>query len=281
MASQFVRGASAMVSSRQRAPDEPATSSPSFFLDLPLEMRQEVYRYLLTGTSPFIINYLYYTKPWKRPSGLSKRYYSWVREWADTRLYTSILRASRQVSEEALDVLYGENTYEVRLDEGGQNFIGRFAPSNQRRIHRLQLQLQPTGLWRQQPPIEIDPAIWNPILANASRIRIMAQKPLLYTGYFDDKKVNDWLDWLHPILEFVNQHASPTDKVIWVDDDDRTDTTRLMHDCFPGGFRKVSAFAHVMCLFVHGSMQSRETLTKDRGNFQTITRLEPIEIVSA
>ena len=219
------------------------------FLTLPLEMRREVYRHLLHHPAPFVVNYLYYSTVWKRPVGMGKDYYSWLREWTDVKIHTSTLRVSKQVSDEALDVLYGENSYEIRLgggeDDQNHNFIGRFAPSNQRRIRRLQLHVQPTGLWFRHP-IEIDPRIWTPLLANATRIRIIAQQPVLYTGYFDERKVREWLEWLQPVLEFINQHVSGTRSIVQVHDDDRVDTAKVMAACFPSGYRKV----HYALIFI-------------------------------
>ncbi len=93
---------------------------------------------------------------------MGKDYYSWLRQWIDAQVDTSILFVSRGISEEALDVLYGENTYEIRLGESDQNFIGRFAPGQPGAAYVVcSYTSSPWGCGT-AAPIEIESQIWIP-----------------------------------------------------------------------------------------------------------------------
>ncbi|KAL9609605.1 MAG: hypothetical protein Q9204_009138, partial [Flavoplaca sp. TL-2023a] len=70
------------------------------FTSLPVEIRIQIYRYLLTSREVIT-----------KPDALVDRHYIGVPDPRVLGLHVKILRTSRQIYEEALPVLYGENVF--------------------------------------------------------------------------------------------------------------------------------------------------------------------------
>jgi len=158
--------------------------------------------------------------------------------WVNEEINTAVLLVSRQVSEEALDALYGENVFEIVLHARSDILI-EIAPANRQRIRRLQLAVRPFGIFYGLP-LDPDSQIWPRILANLTKLSIVAQQPR--KSQFPDtsleQEVNKWLTWLKPILEYVNQSVS-SGIVVEVDHNDCKETSELIKECLPNRCRKV------------------------------------------
>lgn len=90
-------------------------STPTGLLDIPLELRRQIYQYCLVRPSPLTVNCI-----WNDILPVGD---------ASVRHQKSLLLVCSQVSEEALDVLYGDNVFRFDLNPGGgtclqQNFTG-------------------------------------------------------------------------------------------------------------------------------------------------------------
>lgn len=217
---------------------------PAGLLGVPLEIRQQIYRYFLVRRVPIELDFLNFHP------------YQWSDEfckWLDVERNTAVLLVSRQLSEEALDVLYGENVFKVVLHGGRPNILSQFAPANRQRIRRLQLVLRPMGV-SYGSPLNLDSQIWPPILANLAKLCIVAQQPLEPRHYYNapslEQDMDEWLTWLKPVLEYVNQYVS-SGTVVEVDDDDREETSELVKECLPNGYRKVQTRTGDLC-FMRG-----------------------------
>ena len=98
----------------------PPATTPTGFLDIPLELRRQIYQYCLVRPSPLTVNYL-----WNdiNPGGDIPR-----------RHRKSPLLVSQQISEEALEVLYGDNIFRVDLNPGGGTCLQKnFTIANRKR----------------------------------------------------------------------------------------------------------------------------------------------------
>ena len=96
-----------------------ADSTPTGFLDIPLELRRQIYQYCLVRPSLLTVNYL-----WN----------DIVPEDTFGRYQKSLLLMCRQISEEALDVLYGGNNFRVDLNPGGGIYLEKnFTETNRKR----------------------------------------------------------------------------------------------------------------------------------------------------
>ncbi|OCL13537.1 hypothetical protein AOQ84DRAFT_104920 [Glonium stellatum] len=203
-----------------RGTQSPHRTHAVCLLSVPLEIRREIYRYLLIQQNPIAVDLVYMFKQFFDRHGTSPG--------RDSRI--NILLASRQVCEEALDVLYGENVFQIHLYDWDLNAISQFACDNRQRIRRLRLLGHDLDLfyWK---PATIESPIWPPILANLTRLHIVMQEPvrliwlpgLFEEPYSFEQEAGEWLAWLKPILEYVNQHLSSR-AVVEVDHGNKEET---------------------------------------------------------
>ena len=86
---------------------KPSTTSKTGFLNLPREIRDEIYRLLVKG------DYIAAGQP---PSGQSKS--NDYRTTATTSLKLAIFRVSKPLNEEAMDIFYPESTFNFNMYQG-------------------------------------------------------------------------------------------------------------------------------------------------------------------
>lgn len=201
-------------------------SGSATLLDTPLELRQEVYRYIFLAREPIDLRSLVIKDE---------------QTWPECKERTAILCVSRQISEEALNVLYGENVFEIDIHHGNHNVVRNFSLANQLRIRRLQVVIRPEGVsW--VPSLRLDPTIWPRIFSNLTKLCIVAQQPLRLPRYFSDYDpcidMNHWLAGLKRALESIRQHIS-SGLLVEVDDDDREETSEVIMAYFSDGYKKV------------------------------------------
>ena len=219
---------------------------PTGLLGVPFEIRLEIYRYLLTRRELIELQPpIFYSDPWP-----NKDYP------LNTKRYPVILLVSRQLSEEALNVLYGENVFEFSFSGSSLNIFSQFAPANRQRIRRLQLLAChgiPFYISLFDPDHHVLPPILEslaPILANLTRLYIVAQQPLRARTFDNasrlERGMRNWLTTLKPVLECVNQYVSSR-ATIEVDDNDMEETSELVKKCFPNGYRKVRTQTGDIC----------------------------------
>ena len=191
----------------------PSSRQPVSFLDLPLELRRQIYQYCLVREDPIDI------KPCL-PRG------------------TSLLLVSKNVGSEALEVLYGDNIFKIDFREySGDSLQRHFTKANLQRIRKMQVVMIP------QPspyPCMLDPKLWVPALANLTRLFIVAQQPMHPPTF--GHQIEDWVGWLRAVLQHIASQL-PTSCIVEVDDDCKNETSALMKEYLPAGYRKVQTLA--------------------------------------
>lgn len=214
----------------------PPQENVTGFLSLPLELRRKIYSYLLTFHTPIT------------------RYKRSVDDWRLSRRGTkdkikNLLLVSKQVSEEALDVFYGNNTFEVDFNRKGcLLFCQKLTEENRRRIRRLQVLLQPHAYG-------IADAIvgFSPILSQLAKLSIIAQQPapfghhqfwvnIPFDSESDEEEVEvvgtqaramrQWIKWLNTMMEWMVPQL-PSDVRIEVDDNGLKETGEVLEQCLP------------------------------------------------
>ena len=202
---------------------------PLGFLDTPLEIRREIYRYCLLRRNPVFI-----LPPSCPPSWDQK-----------SRGYEiSLLLVSRQVGSEALAVLYGENIFNVYLAYWGEADLKNFfAEANIGRVRRVEIVALP-------PPdpsllvevdkytYKLDSGLWSRFLANLTKLSIVVTPPLQLLVYDKAPKKEKGLEWLRRNLQDIASHLSHS-CIVEVDDDNSEETRAVLGESFPGGYRKV------------------------------------------
>jgi hypothetical protein len=161
--------------------------------------------------------------------------------WNDNSNRTSIFRLSKQISEEALDILYGENMFKVCLNGGGElGLSNNFTQANRQRMRHLLLIAEPCGInyWPGEMPND---EIWSSILPKSKTLRIVARQPteaLYPIALTLEKKMDEWIEWFKHRLQCFAQHLS-RETIVKVDIDGRTETGELLKECLPYGYQEI------------------------------------------
>ena len=205
------------------------------FLDTPLEIRLQIYRYCLVAKNPIITQYVS-VDPWKFSS-------SRIRDRKK-----SLLLVSKRVGLEALDVLYGENVFQILLHGEGEYYLKQhFAKANIDRMRRMQFVMQPQGVSYGRM---LESTLWSPIFANLTKLSIVAQQPLQPQDNYNappfEHEMQKWTQWLRAVLQYTVRQLSSS-CTVEVDDDDMEETSLVMRESLPGGFRKVQTLAGDLC----------------------------------
>ncbi|PVH68668.1 hypothetical protein DL98DRAFT_554759 [Cadophora sp. DSE1049] len=184
----------------------PPPVSPTGLLRLPFEIRLQIYHYFI---------------PHKE---------------------NSIFVVSKQISEETLDILYGENTFKLHLHGEGQYYLKKnFAEANRQRMRYLLLVAQPTGV-SYEPGRMPDNALWSSILPTLKGLRIVAEQPVEASSYYGapslEQEIDRWVKWIRPFLQCFGQYLS-RETIVQVDINGRAETRELVKECLPYGYREI------------------------------------------
>lgn len=183
--------------------------------ELPPELRLKIYHYLLVESEPIYLP-LYSGSPvplnWKlEPFRCSE---------------LRILRVSKQVNKEAIDVLYTYNTFSVDLGVARKTAFNRFALSNLRRIRRMDIVIHAQPWMNSLEPKLQSKALELivTLLANLTRLRLEVQeyeweqffdrRPFIKLRPFKRLDQKDVEHYMGRWLGFINQHTSIVVEVI-------------------------------------------------------------------
>ena len=208
---------------------------PIGFLDIPLEIRHQVYQYCLVRKDPVNVHHLFIDE------------YSFS-EWGIRDEKKSLLLVSTKIGFEASEVLYGDNVFKVQLHgEGGYDLKRLFTEANIRRIRKMQVVMQPQGVFYGHM---LDSTLWSPILAELTKLSIVAQQPLQARTCFNapsfEQEIEEWTEWLRAILQYIVRQL-PSSCIVEADDDDRKETSAVMRQSLPSDYRKVQTLAGDFC----------------------------------
>lgn len=221
-----------------------SSTRPIAFLGLPVELRCHIYRYCLVRKDPINVNHVV----------IDKLYFD---VWGICDREKSLLLVSKKVGAEALEVLYGDNVFQVYVHQNrGYHLERQFTDANRQMIRSLQIVVQPRGCFYDRP---LNSALWSPILAHLKKLSIVAQQPLQPRPHYDtllfEHEMARWTDSLRAILQYVS-HELRRSSIIEVDDDDVIETSILIMEYFPQGYRKVQTLAgnllQAIRLLLHG-----------------------------
>lgn len=210
------------------AQDLQRRAMPMTFLDLPAEIRLQIYRVyiprgrvvynnasLARGGLDFII---YEDHALRTPRILSLLPFT-----------TSLLAVCKQVSEECLDVLYGDNQFEIDLARGAQYlFRMAFTEQNIRRIKNVtviaRLAAAPPDLKLLPQP---DYQFWAMILPHLTSFALQANEPATCRDatvarwdvdrVLERRLMDSWIERAEPYFELFGRLLSDVDRNIKVD----------------------------------------------------------------
>ncbi|KAL3469914.1 hypothetical protein BJX99DRAFT_264732 [Aspergillus californicus] len=189
---------------------------PTGFLDLPYELRRQIYCHCIPRRNQVNV---------QSPSLFLQG--AWYMNPNSSRI--NVLRLSKQITEECLDILYGETNFRLRLNgEGEQAMRDNFTEKNRRRMRYLTVTANPAGVsYGISTP---DHSLWSTILPSLKSLLIIAEQPIRAGGYYNaptlQQDIDEWLAWICPYLKYFGQHIPETLSVT-VDDDGRKETREL------------------------------------------------------
>jgi len=163
----------------------------------------------------------------------------WTR---DKRNQNTIFLLSKQISEEVLNILYGENIFAVDLHGRGEHDLKEnFAAANIERMRYLLLAAQPRG-FSYEPGIMPDDVLWSSVLPKVNGLRIVAAQPVHDPSILDNPafllEMDRWANWIKPYLQIFGQYLSK-DSIVQVDINGQEETRELVKECLPCGYREI------------------------------------------
>lgn len=221
------------------SPEAPATG----LLCLPLEIRLQIYRYCTPHGRLIEVSNLCFDTGWSFEDRVVNHIIDSGVDYLNcNKNKNSIILLSKQISEEALDVLYGNNIFKIDLHgEGEYVFKKNFSQANRQRMRYLLLTAQPGGV-SYAPGKMPDNALWCSVLPQLKILRIVAEQPLEAGYYYNaptlEQDMDCWINWIRPYLQCFGQHLSSQTSVK-IDDDGRVETGAIIKECLPGGYREV------------------------------------------
>jgi hypothetical protein len=168
-----------------------------------------------------------------------------------------IFLVCRQMSDEALDVLYGENIFKIGLHANGEAWLRRnFSKVNRRRMRRVVVVARPMGV-SYGPTTTPVMGLWRGVLEGLGTLRVVGEQPGRNGGWYgkgDEEKeeiMEEWVEWLRPYLVcFAKGIGAGT--VVEVDVDGKIETGDLVRECFPKGYREVRCLLAGDSIFCRG-----------------------------
>ncbi|EFR00942.1 hypothetical protein MGYG_03943 [Nannizzia gypsea CBS 118893] len=229
-------------------PNPPKQTNASFrFLDLPFEIRDEIYSYCIPYRTHFEeIRYFRARASFPQP----------VVKKSNIKNKTALLCVSKQVSEECLNILYGRNRFYITLNAAKRCLLAnRITTENRARIRDVVVIVRHMGpAYGLPPPVPAD-GLWSSLLPGLRQLKIIAEQPVQSPhSPFDpafDEKVKSWIKWFGPLMEcFAKYLTSYT--VVEVDENGKDVTTELVRQYLPYRPRMVRDDIHGDFIFQRG-----------------------------
>ncbi|RMD41159.1 hypothetical protein DV735_g4001, partial [Chaetothyriales sp. CBS 134920] len=214
-------------------------------LRLPLELRQQIYA--IVFGPPRRIDFCSPYSYWYRVVIYRVKAENWDKHnilLYESQERTGILGVSKSISNEALDVLYGQNIFVGYIYDRGPLDFFRFSDANLRRIRYLHIVARPWGRWYEDvKPLAFGPERWFPVLEGLIQFCLVVQQPLKARrphrdGPTLEQDLVKWTAWLGPILEFFST-TLPETAVVSLDDDGHVETTAVIDAHFGRPYQHV------------------------------------------
>lgn len=158
-----------------------------------------------------------------------------------SRYNNTVFLLSKQISDEALNVLYGENVFRFYLHDMGQEMMENITEKNRARMRYL-IVIATSWMARSDIPVEI---LLASIISYLRVLRIVARQPAqaiishgMPTEYSYEAALARWEGWIRAVMEGVGRCLRDR-TVLEVDVDGKEETRKVIGECVQCGFREV------------------------------------------
>ncbi|OTB02469.1 hypothetical protein M426DRAFT_13445 [Hypoxylon sp. CI-4A] len=240
------------ISTRSNSDD--SFTRPFRFLDLPIELRDEIYTLLYVYPHQIDCTRVWFTTAARHLRRLAKenapdccgQKYGCAHYDKRLRPLTGLLRTCRQVNEEALEIMYKRNVFHVELNN--RNTFLRFFTIGERNLQRVRhlhlvaythyysYHIAGPGekQWQFFRPAILDAAQWSALVAELTTLKFLVKIPIW--GHYRGWPV--WVGQLETVLSFIGEHVDDGTDVI-IDDNYSMFLCEAVDRCFKKGFRRV------------------------------------------
>ncbi|KAF2804523.1 uncharacterized protein BDZ99DRAFT_397596 [Mytilinidion resinicola] len=210
----------------------PKTPAPTGLLRLPFEILLQIYYHCIPRKRIIEVAHLCFIPQWLPD----------LEDGQDFEDDNSIFLLSKQISEEALDVLYGDNVFKLYLHGEGESYLKKnFSHQNRQRMKYLLLIARPRGV-SYTPENRVDDVLWRCMLPHLKGLRIVAEQPVKERSYYGapthKQEMDCWINWFPPYMQCLGQYLVRETK-IEVDANDHAETEELVKKCLPYGYQKI------------------------------------------
>ncbi|KAJ4286555.1 hypothetical protein N0V90_013255 [Kalmusia sp. IMI 367209] len=214
----------------------------SGFLRLLRELRDKIYSHLHIGGPVDVQSLQFEVDSWTRSMWEHNEQFDSFEAMEDLfPRKIGVLSVCRQMSDDALYVLYGCSQFILLIDGGAHDKFMKFGSDNIRRIGYLRIVAQPMGICYPDT-IKFDSRVWIPLLTDLDRLCLVVQQPLRVGGYYNapslKEDMQEWMVWLESILRYLARNIAKT-TIVEVDDNGLEETGKLLQKCFPASYEKV------------------------------------------
>ncbi len=158
-----------------------------------------------------------------------------------SRYNNTIFLLSKQISDEALNVLYGENVFRFNLHAMGQEMLENITEKNRARMRYMIVVATP---WMVRSGVP-DDILLASIIPYLRVLRIVARQPAqaiilhgMPTGYSYEAALARWEGWIRALMDGVARCLTDG-TVVEADVDGMEETRKVMGECVQCGFREV------------------------------------------
>ncbi|KAF7945029.1 hypothetical protein EAE96_009812 [Botrytis aclada] len=152
------------------------------------------------------------------------------------KLTIGLLRVSQQISDEALDVLYGHNKFTLMFHS--RSWYNHSPPcilnsGNMKRIRDIHMICERRILLKGHSIMNLD--LWLPLLVNVRRFEVFVQNPLARSKF----DAEEGIDWIEPLLMGVAEVSGTRPRITVDGDEGSTPIINLVTKCFGAGYKNL------------------------------------------
>lgn len=191
------------------------------FLNLPSELRIQIYHIYLPHNK-------YYSLSQKEPDNNNQE-----RKLSDDDQYYSLLLVCKKINSEAMDVFYGQNIFNLGINEGGRSWLepGKFLTQRQlNRMRKAQLVASPYRGFPNVFPTRPIFEFWGPLLSRLTFVSLVIGPAEYWIPPAHDHLMEAWLEKVERVTQVIAEFL-PRDSHVEIDHNGCKRTVAVIDKC--------------------------------------------------